>query len=238
MKLIYVLISIVSCTVTADTPKRIYSENPNSQNGSDSLQPLFASGSVKSNRSDDRLAKLERTSAVRFVNVHYMMNSKNPVKGVLGITSKGRTIDAYFFPGTSNKKAMIIGGMHGSELSSIAVAYEVIAQLATAGQLYYNVLVIPMLFPDNAETAQLNPLHTGSFFNIGRYSNQTAIDPNRQMPTPGKAFDPSISFDHLGRKIFARANCKHSCDKRYAICRYLRRSKNRLQRLCTWLRIG
>jgi hypothetical protein len=187
--------------VTADTPKRDNYGKPDNHPGRDSLQPLFASGSIKANKTDDRLSKLERTSAVRFVNVHYMMNSKTPVKGVLGITNKGRTIDAYFFPGTSDKKAMIIGGMHGSELSSIAVAYEVIARLATTGQLYYNVLVIPMLYPDNAETAQLNPLHTGNFFNIGRYSNRTAIDPNRQMPTPGKPFDPAVSVDHLGRKI-------------------------------------
>src|SRR5687767_14636952 len=45
---------------------------------------------------------------------------------LLGKTKRGKDIEAYFFPGTGNKRALIIGGVHGSELSSIEVAIELV----------------------------------------------------------------------------------------------------------------
>ncbi len=120
---------------------------------------------------------------------------------VLGRSQQGRNIDAYFFPGTGDKRALVIGGMHGSELSSIEVAKELMRQLTQGDSIFYNVIIIPSLFPDNAETAKQNFLQIGGVENIGRYSYPGAIDPNRQMPTPGKAFDEENSLDHAGRKI-------------------------------------
>ena len=67
--------------------------------------------------------------------------------------------------------------------------------------IYYNVIIIPSLFPDNAETAKQSPLQIGDVQNIGRYSYPGAVDPNRQMPTPGQAFDEDHELDHAGRKI-------------------------------------
>ena len=119
----------------------------------------------------------------------------------LGKTRKGRDVEAYYFPGTSDKKALIIGGMHGSELSSIEVAKELLEQLNNGDSIYYNVIIIPSLFPDNAETARQYPQMIGDVRNVGRYSFAGAIDPNRQMPSPGSAFDENASLDHAGRKI-------------------------------------
>ena len=119
---------------------------------------------------------------------------------IIGKSKQGRAVDAYFFPGTSDKRALVIGGMHGSELSSIEVANELLAQLRKNDSIYYNVIIIPSLFPDNAEQARQNPWLIGSVDNIGRYSYPGAIDPNRQMPTPGKPFDEDDSLDHVGRK--------------------------------------
>lgn len=118
----------------------------------------------------------------------------------IGKSKLGRAIEAYFFPGTSDKRALVIGGMHGSELSSIEVANELMLQLRNNDGIYYNVIIIPSLFPDNAEQAKQNPLLIGSVDNIGRYSYPGATDPNRQMPTPGKPFDENDSLDHAGRK--------------------------------------
>lgn len=120
---------------------------------------------------------------------------------ILGTSQQGRNIEAYFFPGKSNKRALIIGGMHGSELSSIEVARELMQQLIKGDSIFYNVIIIPSLFPDNAEMAKQKFLQIGGVENIGRYSYPGAIDPNRQMPTPGKAFDEEDSIDHAGRKI-------------------------------------
>lgn len=118
----------------------------------------------------------------------------------VGKSKQGRSIDAFFFPGTSDKRALVIGGMHGSELSSIEIANELLDQLKKGDSIYYNVIIIPSLFPDNAEQAKQNPLLIGSIDNIGRYSYPGAVDPNRQMPTPGKPFDEDDSLDHVGRK--------------------------------------
>ena len=73
--------------------------------------------------------------------------------------------------------------------------------LKQSGDIYYNVIIIASLFPDNAETAKQFPLQIGDADNIGRYSFAGAVDPNRQMPTPGQAFDEEHEVDHAGRKI-------------------------------------
>lgn len=120
---------------------------------------------------------------------------------ILGRSQQGRNIEAYFFPGTSNKRALVIGGMHGSELSSIEVANQLLQLLKTGDSIFYNVIIIPSLFPDNAEAAKQLPSKIGGVENIGRYSFHGAVDPNRQMPTPGQAFDEEDALDHAGRKI-------------------------------------
>ncbi|HET6996822.1 MAG TPA: hypothetical protein VFI06_17635 [Chitinophagaceae bacterium] len=130
-----------------------------------------------------------------------MLEEKRPAEFILGQTKEHRNIEAWFFPGTSNYNALVIGGVHGSELSSIEVTRALIQQLLTGNKGYYNVIVIPSLFPDNALKAMSAPSHIGSTNNIGRYTMTTAVDPNRQMPTPGKAYDESSGLDHLGRSI-------------------------------------
>jgi len=130
-----------------------------------------------------------------------VLNEKKAGSFVLGKTQLGKNVEAYFFPGTSEKRALVIGGMHGSELSSIGVASELVRMLQQTSVIYYNVIIIPSLFPDNAETAKQFPLQIGDADNIGRYSFTGAVDPNRQMPTPGHAFDEEQELDHAGRKI-------------------------------------
>jgi len=123
-------------------------------------------------------------------------------KFILGYTKAGLPVEAWYFPGTTNKRALIIGGMHGSELSSVDVAQMVITQLDAADASQYHVIVIPKLFPDNISRAT----HAHSTSNIGRYSSANHPDPNRQMPPLGKSFDPQFPFDALGRPI-EKENC-------------------------------
>jgi len=120
---------------------------------------------------------------------------------VLGKSQQGRDIEAYFFPGSSDKRALVIGGVHGSELSSIEVARQLLRKMTQTNSAYYDVIIIPSLFPDNAETARQCPLQIGDVQNIGRYSYPGSVDPNRQMPTPGQVFDEDQDLDHAGRKI-------------------------------------
>ncbi|MGZ8550624.1 MAG: M14 family zinc carboxypeptidase [Chitinophagaceae bacterium] len=150
------------------------------------FQPLPASHKTTVSNSEELEKLLLERKAARFV---------------LGRSLQGRTIDAYFFPGKSEKRALVIGGVHGSELSSIEVAKALMQQLMQGDSIFYNVIVIPSLFPDNAEMAKQNFSQIGGLQNTGRYSYPGAIDPNRQMPTPGKAFDEDDCVDHAGRKI-------------------------------------
>ncbi|HEX2608923.1 MAG TPA: hypothetical protein VHK91_16185 [Flavisolibacter sp.] len=129
------------------------------------------------------------------------MERKQAAHVVLSYTKGGRPIDVYYFPGISEERAMLIGGVHGSELSSIEVVKETISRLATGEKPYYQVLVIPILFPDNAATAERLPQEIGSQQNIGRYTANDLPDPNRQMPSLGKAFEELNAIDHAGRPI-------------------------------------
>jgi hypothetical protein len=125
--------------------------------------------------------------------------AKKRASRVIGFTKALRPIRAYYFPGRSGARALVIGGVHGSELASIEVAKQVVQQLAAGDTPFYSVLIIPSLFPDNAARA----LEEGAdgCTNTGRYSHASAADPNRQMPGLGKPYDPETNTDHLGRPI-------------------------------------
>ena len=131
-----------------------------------------------------------------------MLQSTTPVKAVLAYTKQLRPLDIHYFPGTSNENALVIGGVHGSELSSVSVAKQLI-ELLSKGDVkpYYNVIIIPSLFPDNAALAAQYKNEIGSTGNIGRYSDAFHPDPNRQMPPFGKAFKEDEPVDFAGRSI-------------------------------------
>lgn len=138
------------------------------------------------------------TNVVSPANLSFL---ERPSQLVLEFTKQGRPIEAFYFPGKSEKRALIIAGMHGSELSSIAIARNLINQLQQDTSHYYNVLVLPILFPDNAATAMQEASEIGTVNNIGRYSNENLPDPNRQMPALGKSFDVNNPVDYVGRTI-------------------------------------
>lgn len=119
----------------------------------------------------------------------------------LGDSAQGRGIYAYEFAGKTANRALVIGGVHGSELSGIEVVERLIQQLRTGPQPHYTVTIIPRLFPDNANEREGNPAAIKADSNVGRYTSSTAVDPNRQMPGFGKSFDPSTPMDSRGRYI-------------------------------------
>lgn len=129
------------------------------------------------------------------------IGSRTALYGIAGFSKNGLPIEAYYFPGRSENRALVIGGVHGSELSGIAVAKKLIEQLNREKDIYYSVIIIPCLFPDNAGKAVANPAMIGGVSNIGRYSYTESADPNRQMPSLGRAFNPDKPVDHAGRPI-------------------------------------
>src|SRR6476661_1297815 len=140
---------------------------------------LFASNTTK-NKSEELIFSRDALKKI--------LEERKTTRFLLGRSKQMQTIEAWFFPGTSEKNALVIGGVHGTELSSTEVAKNLIWKLLPGGKNYYNVIVIPCLFPDNAAAAKENADAIGSTANIGRYSFSTAADPNRQMPSPGQPF--------------------------------------------------
>ena len=153
---------------------------------------LFASNITK-NKSEEWIFSRDALKKI--------LEERKTTRFLLGRSKQMQTIEAWFFPGTSDKNALVIGGVHGTELSSTEVAKTLIQKLLLGEENYYNVIVIPCLFPDNAATAKENANAIGSTANVGRYSFSTAADPNRQMPSPGQPFDEESGKDHMGREI-------------------------------------
>ncbi len=133
--------------------------------------------------------------------VETALTGKAALKGTLGFSRLGRTVEAYYFPGSSDQRALVIAGVHGTELSGIEVARALVAQLQKESSIRYSVVVMPALFPDNAEAAVAAPAQIGSTHNTSRYSVPTAADPNRQMPPLGRAFRIEYPYDYPSREI-------------------------------------
>ena len=128
------------------------------------------------------------------------LSATEPLKKTLLYTAKAQPVELWYFPGTSRKNALVIGGLHGSELSAVEVARQLIGQLANGEKPYYNVLVLPALFPDNADVAR-NSTKDRVLTNTGRYTSEAAADPNRQMPLAGKPFLSLQPVDAMEREI-------------------------------------
>jgi hypothetical protein len=128
-----------------------------------------------------------------------------------------KSINAYFFPGQTSNRALVIGGMHGSELSGVEVVEMLIEKLTNGPPPYYTVIIVPRLFPDNIKRGERGPIETGQ--NFGRYTKgqdypkgtprpkgmkageEHSTDPNRQFPVLGEGLDSSRPLDDKGRDI-------------------------------------
>ncbi|MGZ8543938.1 MAG: hypothetical protein ACXWV0_01515 [Flavisolibacter sp.] len=128
-----------------------------------------------------------------------LIHHKTAGRVTLGFSAGNRPVEAWYFPGSVNQKALVIGGMHGSELSSVEVANQIIETLQNGHIPYYDVIVVPLLFPDNAVRAKIPG--DGKVLNKGRYTSGEHADPNRQMPSLAKSFEPLAPYDHAGRLI-------------------------------------
>jgi hypothetical protein len=166
----------------------------------DFSQPIQNNFALARNVIYDSIIQYENNIHTSSYFIKELINKKRPAKAILGYTSQNRPLEAYYFPGTSDKKALVIGGMHGSELPSIEIAKKLIGFLTNGKMLpYYNVIIIPSLFADNAAKAAM--VAEKSTTNFGRYTTIESVDPNRQMPALGKAFNTNNPIDMYGRII-------------------------------------
>jgi hypothetical protein len=115
------------------------------------------------------------------------------------------TIEMHVFPGRSSRRALVIGGVHGTESIGVEVTRHLIAELRTAARrhqrAFFTTIVVPALFPDNLPRS-----HGGR--GRARRATQGRTDPNRQFPALSTGLDAhddrrSMPRDAYGRPIEA-----------------------------------
>jgi Domain of unknown function (DUF4157) len=80
--------------------------------------------------------------------------------GALGPQPAGkpvpRPIQAFFFKGSTDRRALVIAGVHGTERQGMEVAQRLISDLKTATQPpAFTTIIVPSLFPDNAARGKM-----------------------------------------------------------------------------------
>ncbi|HEY3495290.1 MAG TPA: DUF4157 domain-containing protein [Polyangiaceae bacterium] len=128
-----------------------------------------------------------------------------PEKGAIGAEiavtpEKKYSVRAFFFPGRTDQRALVISGVHGSELSAIELAEQLIEDLKKSPPPLFSVIVVPTLFPESREAAEAQPKEIGSGKDIGR-NLPSGLDPQRNQPKTGTDFDPAAAKDASGRDI-------------------------------------
>lgn len=132
-------------------------------------------------------------------------------KVLIGNSSKGRPIYAYYYNKGGVDKAMIIAGVHGSEFYGVDVANRLKDSLnrLKSPKSKWKILLIPELFPDNV----LKGRDSSFKENYGRRTCEIChgldkepectkcVDPNRQMPKINSYFKIGDTLSCVGDKI-------------------------------------
>jgi hypothetical protein len=86
-----------------------------------------------------------------------ILGGTKPFEFSLGQTAGKRSVKAFYFPGQTDERALIVGGVHGSELAGIEVAEILVEQLRTAPvKPHFSVVVDPQR-PIAASGAAMEP---------------------------------------------------------------------------------
>ncbi|MEO8223860.1 MAG: DUF4157 domain-containing protein [Gammaproteobacteria bacterium] len=110
--------------------------------------------------------------------------------GQLGSSAGGRAIEVHYVQGTTDQRALVIAGVHGSERQGIEVVTRLVADLAVT-QPRYTVILVPSLFPDNAAAG----------------TREGSIPTNRNFPSPSQDLAAATTagggtpVDAVGRSI-------------------------------------
>ncbi|MGH2532328.1 MAG: hypothetical protein ACRDJW_08460 [Thermomicrobiales bacterium] len=175
-------------------------------------------------------AKADATAAqLSVAALHKLAASRDRAMLRLGTTKEGRDVNAFVFKGAISDVALVIAGVHGSELSGVEVAEKLIQRLGAKGapRPFFTVVIVPQLFPDNvAEKRAWEKSQKDAWEKVGKdvEKQQSAYqkarndandpgrfttdrrhgasrEPNRQFPELGKPFDPKNPVDANGRPI-------------------------------------
>jgi hypothetical protein len=146
---------LLQCSALSDSVKNAWAVEPKLE----ALLARLSESDVQSAQSDaDVDAEIARLLTGRPDDLYIAQRIR---KGQLGTTTGAtgkpgpggkpvqRPVEAFFFRGATDKRALVIAGVHGSEQQGIQVARMLIQDLQTKKPVY-TVIVVPTLFPDNA----------------------------------------------------------------------------------------
>ena len=109
----------------------------------------------------------------------------SPIRAILATTAQGRSVEALYIPGASPERLLVVAGVHGSEQGGIEVVEMLLASLERGPRPMRTVMVVPVLFPDNAATrTREDPTHPT----------------NRNFPPLGEGLNEE-GKDALGRPV-------------------------------------
>lgn len=120
-----------------------------------------------------------------------------------GYDAKPRPIKAFFFRGKTDKRALVIAGVHGTERQGMDVADRMIHDLQSGKQAAMSAIIVPSLFPDNA--AAMSEADKDGSRTKGMREGDTPT--NRNFPDPSQdlagATDAKTgkAMDAMHRKI-------------------------------------
>ncbi|MCO5947151.1 eCIS core domain-containing protein [Mucilaginibacter flavidus] len=113
------------------------------------------------------------------------------IAGTLG--TGAHTVQAFYFRGTTDRRALIIGGVHGSEPGGVEVVNDLLDLLRApnAPMPFFSIIIVPELFSANVHSSR--PLSerrtsggTTKQLANGKATDVDTPDPNRQFPAVGK----------------------------------------------------
>ena len=102
--------------------------------------------------------------------------TRKPVKEIVTrtLSAKPQPIEARFFKGSTDRRALVIAGVHGSEKQGIEVANMLINDLKSSATLpVLTTIIVPSLFPDNALLK-------------GEEAREGLVPTNRNFPEPSE----------------------------------------------------
>jgi hypothetical protein len=89
-----------------------------------------------------------------------------------------RPIEAFFFRGKTDRRALVIAGVHGSERQGMEIARDLIADLTKGPPAVMSAIIVPSMFPDNAASG-----------NRENGSGKDATPTNRNFPPTSEDLD-------------------------------------------------
>lgn len=111
-------------------------------------------------------------------------SQNDSVTASVGTTESGAPINAWYFPGQTDRRALVIAGVHGSERQGIEVAERIRNDIeASTTAPYFTVIVVPCLFPDSAARGSFGRRET-------RVDGQSTLS-NRNFPSGGQTLEQS-----------------------------------------------